>query len=424
MFLERIYRLFITFLVGILLVRYLGPEQFGLLSYAISFIGLFSAIGTLGLDSLITRELVNEPEKSYEILGSSFALRIVGALTTFPLIGLALIFTGDDFYTSILIYVVSLITIFQSFNIIDYYFQSIVKSKYSVYVLLATSTIASIIKLCLIFYKLPLMYFAIVTSVEYLIMALGYIIVYQKKGNKILKWKFSKRISLGLLKDSWPLILSGLAIAIYMKIGQVIIKNLLNEKEVGYYAAAVRLCEAWYFIPMAITSSLFPAIINAKKISIQLYFSRLQKLYDILAWVSIGIALIVTLFAETIVKILLGIEYLPSSPVLTIYIWAGVPTFLGVASSQYLLAENLTKISFYRTLSGMLVNVVLNYLLIPKYGIVGSAYATLISFTVATISIFTNRKSANQLLLMVKSIFFIDLIIFITKYVSSKFNKT
>ena len=225
----------------------------------------------------------------------------------------------------------------------------------------------------------------------------------------LFNWSYKKNIAIDLLKDSWPLILSGLVIVIYMKIDQVMIKNMLSDTEVGYYAAAVRISEAWYFIPTAICTSLFPSIINAKKINNILYISRLQKLYDILTWFAIAVALPITLFSTFIVGILFGHEYLASAPVLTIYIWAGLPVSLGVASSQYLVNENLTKISFSRTFIGMVTNVLLNFIFIPIYGIIGSAFATLISYSLATFSIGFSKKTFSQLKMMLNSVLLITL---------------
>ena len=187
------------------------------------------------------------------------------------------------------------------------------------------------------------------------------------------------------------------------------IKQMLGDSEVGYYAAAVRLCEAWYFLPMIITTSLFPAIVNAKKIDENLYQSRLQKLYDLLAWAAIFIALPTTFLSNFIIEILYKPEFLPAAPVLTIYIWAGVATFLGVASSQYLIAENFTKIAFLRTFIGMIANIILNFILIPIYGITGSAAATLISYSAATFSIIFDKDTRTQSFMMIRAILFIDL---------------
>ena len=334
LFFEKIIRLIVTFIVGILIIRYLAPNEFGLLSYAMSIVGIFAAVSSLGIDSILTRELVKYPEQKDLLLGTAFSFKLIGAALSTMLLLAALPFMPNDAFTNIMILIIASATFFQSFNVIDFYFQSRITSKYSVYAQSSSFLLGSIIKILLIIFKAPLIYFAIVILVEAIFLALGFIIVYNNRGLNIFDWKLNKKLGFKILSDSWPLILSGIVITIYMKIGQVMIKELMNETEVGYYGAAARLCEAWYFVPMAITVSLFPAIINAKQISEKLYLSRLQKLYDLMAWMAILIALPVTFFSKEITLILLGGKYLPSAPVLTIYIWAGVATFLGVASSR------------------------------------------------------------------------------------------
>ena len=407
---EKVARLILNFFVTIAVIRYLGPDQFGLYSYAISFYGLFVAFVSFGLESISIRELVKHPEKRDEILGSVFYTQLLGAVITISLIALTLLITSEALLTSVLILIISVSSFFQTLNVIDYYFRSNVKAKFSVYVLFTSVLLVSLIKFALIIIKAPLIYFIIVFALEFVFNAIGYFIVYHLQKLKIVQWKFDKELAISLLKDSWPLILSGVVVSIYMKVDQVLIKNMLDVKEVGYYAAAVRLSESWYFIPVAISNALFPAIVNAKSISRELYLTRLQKLYDILAWIAIGISIPVSFFSAEIINLLYGSKYLSSAPILTIYIWAGAAVFLGVASSQYLVTENLTKISFMRTSLGMIANVILNIIFIPHYGIVGSAVATLISYSLATFSIVFFRNTSHQFVMMVKSIFLINLI--------------
>ena len=407
---EKVARLILNFFVTIAVIRYLGPDQFGLYSYAISFYGLFVAFVSLGLESISIRELVKHPEKRDEILGSVFYTQLLGAVIAILLIALTLLITAEEIFTSSLILIISVSSFFQTFNVIDYYFRSTVKAKYSVYVLFTSILLVSLIKFALIIIKAPLIYFIIAFALEFVFNAIGYFIVYHLQKLKIVQWKFDKELAISLLKDSWPLILSGVVVSIYMKVDQVLIKNMLDVKEVGYYAAAVRLSESWYFIPVAISNALFPAIVNAKNISKELYLTRLQKLYDILAWIAIGISIPVSFFSAEIINLLYGSKYLSSAPILTIYIWAGAAVFLGVASSQYLVTENLTKISLMRTSLGMIANVILNIIFIPQYGIVGSAVATLISYTLATFSIIFFKDTSHQFVMMLKSIFLINLI--------------
>jgi O-antigen/teichoic acid export membrane protein len=403
LFFERIIGMVVSFFVGVYVARYLGPANFGLLSYASSFVGLFMALATLGLDGIVVRELVKDEKKRDELLGTAFILKIIGSVLLLGIITIAVNFTTNDNFTNLLIFVIATGVIFQSFNVINLYFQSIVLSKYSVFAKTVSGILVALIKLVLIYCKKELIFFAIVAFIGNIILATGFVIMYAKQKLSLFNWKIKLNLAKNLLKDSWPLMLSGIAISIYMQIDQVMIKNMLDAKAVGNYAVAVRLSEVWYFIPMAITSSVFPAIINAKKRSEKLYYERLQKLYDLMVWLALGIALPIMLLSNNIVNILFGIQYQQAAGVLQIYIWATVFVFLGVASSQYLLAENYTKISFFRTLIGAIINIILNISFIPKYGINGAAIATVLSQFVAVFSIILIPKTRFNFVLMIKS---------------------
>jgi O-antigen/teichoic acid export membrane protein len=187
-----------------------------------------------------------------------------------------------------------------------------------------------------------------------------------------------------MLQDSWPLILSGVMITIYMKIDQVMLGNMANAQAVGNYGAAVRFSEIWYFIPMAVCSSVFPAILRAKQRSKEEYYARLQQLYDIVAWMALAIAIPMTFVSVPLLTTLLGKEFAEAGQILAWHIWAGPFVFLGVARSNWLMAENLTRFSFLTTSLGAIVNVWLNFLLIPPYSGVGAAIATVLSYAVAS----------------------------------------
>ena len=406
---EKVFRLVLNFIVMIVVVRYLGPDKFGIYSYAISFYGLFVALISLGMEGISIRELVKYPDKRDQILGSVFYSQLMGAILAVSFIALTLFITSEELSISILILIISASSFFQTLNVVDYYFRSTVKAKYSVYVLSTSVVMVSITKFILILVEAPLITFIIAYSFEFVFNSIGYFIVYHRQKLKLKNWKFEKELAKNLLKDSWPLILSGVVVSIYAKIDQVLIKKMLDSESVGFYAAAVRLSEAWYFIPIAISNALFPAIVNAKNISKELYYSRLQKLYDILAWIAILISVPISFLSPYIIEILYGERFSQSAPILTIYIWAGVAVFLGVASSQFLVTENLTKISFYRTAIGMISNVFLNIIFIPVYGIIGSAVATLISYSLATFSIILFKDLYSQFIMMLKSILFINL---------------
>ncbi len=258
--------------VGIWVARYLGPEQFGLFSYAQSFVGLFTAFATLGLDGIVVRELVKDKSRRDELMGTVFWLKLIGAFGVLMLLTIAVNLTSNDAYTNMLVFIIASATIFQSFNVIDMYFQSKVMGKYIVYANVISLLLSSIVKSVLILNEAPLIAFAWTVLFDSMILAMGYVYFYIKNctviANKtkqsIFDWKFNKNTASSLLKDSWLMMIAGAAILLYMKVDQVMIMEMMDAEAVGQYAAAVRISEAWYFIPMVIASSLFPAIINAK----------------------------------------------------------------------------------------------------------------------------------------------------------------
>jgi O-antigen/teichoic acid export membrane protein len=379
LFSERFLRIISGLFVGIWVARYLGPEQFGALSYIISFVSLFAAFSSLGLDVILVRELVKEESRLNALLGTTFYLKVAGAITTIFLIYVASYFTSNDYDTNVMIMIVATATIFSSFNVIDLYFQSKVKSKYSVYANIIALSLSSIIKVLLILINASLDAFIWVFLFDSVFLAMGYLYFYSHNNLLIKKWKFESKVALELLKDSWPLIFSGVAIAVYMRIDQVMIKEMMDLNAVGQYAAAVRISEAWYFIPMMLGASLSPAILNAKNNNKRLYYSRLQSFYTLMVWMAVLIAIPIAFFSEEIINTLYGVDFSGAIQVLVIHIWAGIFLSLGVACGKWYLAENYTKGALYKALLGMTVNIAGNYFLIPIYGMSGAAFSTLVA---------------------------------------------
>lgn len=371
-------------LVGIWVARYLGPAQFGVFSYAVAFAALFSAIAKLGLDNIMVRDLVRVPDQRDSYLGTAFWLKLIGAIVMLALIALSTQFTSNDATTNLYIFIIASGTIFQAFEVVDFYFQSKVLSKFVSICKLTQLLISSLIKLYLIFIQADLFWFVLISLVDQFTLAVSLFFAYRYQKVGGFYRQFDRTIAKQLLHDSLPLIFSGLVIAIYMRIDQIMIKEILGEKEVGLYSAAVRISEVWYFIPMIIANSLFPSIVNTKKVSEELYYARLQRLYTLMVWVAISIALPMTFLSDWLITLLYGEAYRAAGQVLMIHIWAGVFVFLGVASSKWFISEGLQKYSTINTVFGAIVNVLLNFLLIPKYGIYGAAIATVLAQSVAS----------------------------------------
>ena len=404
LFIAQFSRLIAGFLVGVWVARYFGPTKFGIFSYVLAFTSLFAGIAKLGLDGIIVRDLVNEPEKRNIYLGTAFWLKIIGALLVLGLIAIAVQFTSNDAITNLYIFIIASGLIFQSFEVIDFYFQSKVLSKFVSLSQMAQIFLSSLLKVFFILTHAGLIWFVIVSGFDQITLAVSLLFAYkyQKLPN------FFRYFDLGtakkLLRSSWPYIFSSISISIYLGIDKVMINNMLGNREVGIYSAGIKFATIWYFVPVLITNSLFPAIINAKNLNIELYNKRLRRLYTFMIWVSISIALPVTFLGHYVITFFYGTKYIGAGEVLEIYIWSNVFVFLGVASGKYLLAENYTKISLYTTFAGMIINVFLNIILIPKYGIYGAAISAVVSYFVAVFFIGLIPKTNKQAILMIKSI--------------------
>ncbi|MCX7821526.1 MAG: flippase, partial [Brevinematales bacterium] len=374
--------------VGVWTARYLGPAGYGMLNYAVAFVSLFGALATLGLDQIVVRELVHAPQDEGKLVGTSFFLKLIGGFVVLFLSTIvAMILHHGDVRTILMIFFVSLGMVAQAFLAIDFFFQSKILSKYTVIAQNIAFFAVSIIKVILILTGQAVEWFAGMSLIEALVAGVFLVFFYNRKGGHISNWKFDSDVAKKLLRDSWPLILSSVAIMIYMRIDQVMIRNMLGEKEVGWYSAAVSLSEVWYFIPGIITASVFPTILEAKKIGEKLYYLRLNQLLVVLFFISLLTVLFVNILSKNIVYFLFGKHYDKAIEIWNIYIWAAIFVFQGVARSYWVVSENLQVYTNLYVVAGMLVNIVGNFLLIKKIGYLGAAYSTLFSQGMVTLVI-------------------------------------
>lgn len=383
---DKILRMGLGLLIVILLARYLGPEEFGLFSFLTAFTALFGVIAALGLPSIAVREVVRDPETADVTLITVAVLQLVGGLFAYLLaLGTASYMRPDDEIARAIVAILGLMMLIKASDVVLYWFESQVQSKYTVWAQTSTFILFASIKIGLIIHQVSLTTFVWVMLVEALFGAIILIIVMQKYGPKLSFDRFNLAQAKTFLKDSWPLILSGLAVSVYMRIDQIMLGQMIDDQAVGIYSAASRISEAWYFIPMVVATSFFPEIFEAKTRSEAEYYTRLQKLYDLMVVISILVALPMTLLSAPLMTIFFGQAYSESGVVLAIHVWGTVFVFLGVASEKWYLAENQQLLGLQRTLLGAVVNVLMNLVLIPHYQAVGAAIATVISYAVAAL---------------------------------------
>lgn len=404
---EQVLRVISGLVVGIWVARYLGPEQFGLFSYVLAFTAIFGGFTKLGLDSILVRELLNRPESIDIYLGTAFWLKFIAALLMSIFATIIAVLAPVDKITSLFVNIILVGFVFQSFEVIEFYFQSKVLARVVSVCKFLQLVFSCLVKICLILNESELVWFVCVTAFDFLSLAIGYVIAYNIKGGKLFFKRFDVCVAKELLKDSWPLMFSSVFAVIYLRIDQLMIKEMLGSHELGVYSAAVRLAEAFYFLPALITASVFPAILNARKLDVHLYYSRLQALYSILVWLAISIGVVFSFFGAAILVCLFGNEYAAAGNVLVVYAWSSVFVFVSAGFGRYLIAENLAVINMYRVVLGAFLNVVLNLFLIGRYGVIGAAYSTLVSlFFVNYVFDFFNPKLHMQLRFKVFAIFY------------------
>lgn len=380
---DRIVRMGLGLFVGVWIARYLGPTKYGTLNFAVSFVALFGTMATLGLDAIVVRHLVADGPDSHEILGTAFMLRLLGG-TLVPLIVVGSIhfIEPNDPTTLLLVTLLSVGLVFQAFDTIDLLFQSQVQSKLSVWAKNAAFLLVAGFRVLLVYAKAPLWTFAVAQVTELGLGALGLAALYRWRGGRLSMWRARWRCAIQLLRQSWPVMLSGMAIMVYMRIDMVMLKLMQGDAAVGLYATATRISEVWYFVPIAIVSSVSPAIMRAKD-NPTVFYERISKLFSLMSLIAIVGGSGIALSSYWIIHILYTESFSAAAPVLAVHVWASIFVFLGVAQAPWDISQNLLKLAFYRTLAGAIGNVALNVVLIPKFSALGAAVATVVSYAIS-----------------------------------------
>ena len=349
---------------------------------------MFRAFSSLGLEQILVRDIVQEPEpsKQNEIVSTAFVLKLIGGvLAVIVSISAIIYLRPDERLSHSLVAIIALGMIFRACDAIDGWFQSQVQSKYSVIAKDIALLIIALFKIVLIQLKAPLIAFAWIALIEIILAGIGLIIVYRVNGYVIKFWQFNRLRAKKLLKDAFPMMLSGVAIMIYMRIDQVMLGEMANSRLVGIYSAAVKLSEAWFFIPIAIANSIFPSIIDYRKISQELFNKKIQSLFYFMVCLSYSMIIPLTIFSNKFINIILGKNYAEASLILSIHVWSGLFVALGIVRTLWLVSENLTLFSLITTSLGAVINIGLNLWLIPYYQAVGAAISTIIAYAIAAL---------------------------------------
>jgi O-antigen/teichoic acid export membrane protein len=363
---EKLSRIISGILVGILVARYLGPEQFGMISYALNVVAIFTVFSSLGMDSIIVRELITRNIDKNKILGTSFCLRLIGSIAV---VAVATFYSSirDDTQNTYIVFLVSLSVMLQAFTVVDFYFQSQVLGKYTAINQVITLILSSIVKLLLIYFNKPVEYFASMVVLEATLTLINQFWFYRKNGQHLSQWQFSWKEAGILLGHSWPIIVSGFVMMVYQKMDQILIKRFLDLNALGNYAAAIRISEESNFIPVAFCAAILPGIINNRD-NRELQFKRFTQLCSLLIWSAIFISLGVQVFGDWVIHFFYKEKYPLSADVFKIHIWATIPTFYGTALGLWFLAENKQRVIILYQVVNIFAYTVMCCILIPRNG--------------------------------------------------------
>jgi len=373
--------------VGIWVARYLGPANFGLLNYSIAFVGLFTFFRALAPPGIVLRELVRRPDSEGSILGTAVALTAAGRLMllTTALVVIWLVRPGEPLLWG-LVGVAGTASLVQTAEMFELWFRARVSAKHVVLVSGLALTVAALFRLLFVHLQYGIIAFACAYLLEAALSAIGVILVYRKRGGRF-RWLHSDTgLAVGILREGWPLIISATCAAVYLRIDQVMLGQMMGDTAVGLYSVVVRISSLWYIVPQAVINSVYPAAIRSRDRSEQQFARRLQVLFTTLAAVAYAVAIPVAFSSSAIVRLLYGGAYAAAAPVLAIHIFASLFVFIGLARGIWVTTESRFIFSLVSNLAAALVNVVLNWVLIPIAGVAGAAYATLISYFVAYVA--------------------------------------
>lgn len=368
----------LAFIVGIFSARFLGPSNMGLINYAAAYLSFFSALCNLGISSVIIKDFVDHPEEEGKSLGTALGLRAISSLLSgLMIIGVVSIVDRDEPLTIAVVALSCIGLVFQVFDAFNQWFQSKLKSKYVAVATVAAYIAVSAYKIVLLVLGKSVEWFALATSVDYIVIAAFLLIAYKKNNGPKLSFSFKKAKQLLALSSSF--IISGLMVSIYASTDKLMLKQMLDEATVGHYGLAVSISTVWVFLLQAVIDSVYPSIIEAYGRDRQDFDRKNRRLYAIVIYAALFISLMICIFAKTIVGILYGEEYLPAVTPLRIVVWYTAFSYLGVARNAWIVSENKQKYLKYLYISAAVINVVLNFVLIPWLGASGAALASLIT---------------------------------------------
>lgn len=374
----KILQLFISFVVSVFTARYLGPSNYGLINYAGAYIAFFSSLCNLGINGIIIKNFVDNPNEIGKTIGTTLILRILSSfISTILIVCMVYLIDHGENTTVVVTFLCSIALIFQVFDTFNYWFQSKYESRITAIATLTAYIATSIYRLLLLITHRSVGWFAFATSIDYICLGIVLLLAYKKNGGPSLCFSVNKAKE--LLSNSYHYILSGMMVAIYGQTDKVMLKQMLDEKSVGYYSLASSINNMWVFVLGAIITSMYPTILQLYNIDKKEFDRKNRQLYSIVIYLSIFVAVCIICFGKLFVTTFYGDEYIYAVSPLNIITWYTIFSYLGVARNAWIVCENKQKYLKYMYLTAAGLNIILNFGMIPLWGVNGAAMASLIT---------------------------------------------
>ena len=379
----KVVQVFLAFIISIMTARYLGPSNFGLINYASSLVTFVTPIMYLGINSIIVQDLIENPDEEGKILGSSIMMNICSSIICIAgVICFAYICNPGEPTTVMVCFLYSLLLVFQAIDILQYWFQAKLMSKYSSIIIFMAYALVSVYRLVMLSLSKSIFWFAFSYVIDYMLIAIGLYFVYRKLNGK--KLEYSLATAKRLLSKGKHYIFSSMMVTVFAQTDKIMLKSMLGSEYVAYYSSSITCARMTFFIFLAIIDSMRPAIFENKKVSVEKFESSVKLLYSIIIYLSLFQSLFVSVFSKYIIIFTYGSQYMQAVSSLRIIVWYTTFAYLGCVRDIWILSQNLQKYLWIINLSGAMANVCLNSLMIPLWGVDGAAIASLIT------QIFTN----------------------------------
>lgn len=374
----RVYHMLLAFVFNLLIARYLGPGNYGLINYAATYTAFFASFCTLGINSIIVKNFVDHPEEEGETIGSAILLRVVSSiLSVIMMICITMMADRGETETHLIVALCGIGVIFQAMETLNYWFQAKLQSKYCSIASSISYTAVSAYKLWLLFSGKSVQWFAVSTTLDYLLVSVVLLFVYRRQNGP--RFRASIKKAKELLGSSYHFILAGIMISVYGSTDRFMLKQLMDESEVGYYATAVSLCNTWVFLLSALIDSLYPSLLASFHKDKDAFERKNRQMYAVVFYMSFFVSLLFMLFANPLVSLLYGSKYLSAATPLRIITWYTAFSYLGVARNAWIVCYHKQNYLKYLYIGAALTNVILNLIMIPSWGASGAAAASLLT---------------------------------------------